>query len=92
MWDNLIWFVHQQHIVKITSIKLRTYKVTVKHFICTHNIIFEFCHNKRKQCSNKEPKEMSLRVQLLSFFPLASTWESNTPILLRVKISCSPFP
>ena len=60
---GLIWFVHQLHIVKITSIKLLTYKVTVKHFICTHNIIFEFCHNKTKQCSNEEPKEMPLRVQ-----------------------------
>ena len=60
---GLIWFVHQQHIVKITSIKLLTYKVTVKHFICTHNIIFEISHNKTKQCSNEEPKEMPLRVQ-----------------------------
>ena len=78
---GLIWFVHQQHIVKITSIKLLTYKVTVKHFICPHNIVFEFCQNKRKQCSNEEPKEMPLRVQLLSFFPLASTWKSNTQFL-----------
>ena len=61
---GLIWFVHQQHIVKITSIKLLTY-VTVKHFICTHNIIFELCHSKRKECSNEEPKEMPLRVQEL---------------------------
>ena len=80
---GLIWFVHQQHIVKITSIKLLTYKVTVKHFICTHNIIFEFSHNKTKQCSNEAPKEMPLRVQLLSFFPLASTWESNTQFFLE---------
>ena len=67
---GLIWFVYQLHIVKITSIKLLTYKITVKHFICTHNIIFEFCHNKKKQCSNEELKEMPLRVQLLSFFLL----------------------
>ena len=80
---GLIWFVHQQHIIKITSIKLLTYKVTVKHFICTHNFIFESCHNQRKQCPNEEPKEMPLRVQLLSFFPLASTWESNTQFFLE---------
>ena len=79
---EFIWFVH---IVKITSIKLLTYKVTVKHFRCTHNIIFEFCHKKKKQCSNEEPKEMSLRVQLLSFFPLASTWESTTQFFLEWK-------
>ena len=70
---------------QITSIKLLTYKVTVKHFICTQNVIFEFCHNERKQWSNEEPKEMSLRVQLLSFFPLASTWESNTQFFLEWK-------
>ena len=80
---GLIWFVHQQHIVKITSIKLLTYKVTVKHFIRPHNIVFEFCQNKREQCSNEEPKEMPLRVQLLSFFPLASTWESNSQFFLE---------
>ena len=79
---ELIWFVHQQDIVKMTSIKLLSYKVTVKHFTSTH-IIFEFCHNKRKQFSNEEPKEMPLRVQLLSFFPLASTWESNTQFFLE---------
>ena len=62
---GLIWYF-----VTISSIKLLSYKVTVKHF--THNIIFEFCLNKRKQCCNEEPKEMPLRVQL-SFFPLAST-------------------
>ena len=44
---------------------------------------FEFSHNKTKQCSNEEPKEMPLRVQLLSFFPLASTWESNTQFFLE---------
>ena len=81
---GLIWFVYQLHIVKITSIKLLTYKVTVKHFICTH-ITFEFCHNKRKQCSKEEPKEMPLRVHILSFFPLASTWESNTQFFLEWK-------
>ena len=54
--------------------------------MCTRNIIFEFCHdNKRKQCSNEEPKEMSLRVQLLSFIPLPSTWESNTQFFLELK-------
>ena len=41
---ELIWFVHQQDIVKMTSIKLLSYKVTVKHFTSTH-IIFEFCHS-----------------------------------------------
>ena len=70
---------------QITSIKLLTYKVTVKHFIRPHNIVFEFCQNKREQCSNEEPKEMPLRVQLLSFFPLASTWVSNTQFFLEWK-------
>ena len=43
---RLIWFVHQQHIFKITCIKLLIYKATVKHF--TINIIFEFGHDKKK--------------------------------------------
>ena len=47
---RLIWFVHQQHIFKITSIKLLIYKATVKHF--TNNIIFEFCHVKKNNNNN----------------------------------------
>ena len=82
--SNLLTVKHAgliRYFVKISSIKLLSYKVTVKHF--THNIIFEFYHNKRKQCSNEEPKEMPLRVQL-NFFLLHQ-------ILLRVKTSCFPW-
>ena len=72
-------FVDRKHVELIwvvQSIKLLTYKVTLKHF--TDNI----CHNKRKQCSNSEPKEMPLRVQL-SCFRLASTRESNNQFFLE---------
>ena len=54
---GLIWFVHQQHIVKITSIKLLTYKVTVKHFICTHNIILSSLIIKQNNVLMKNPRK-----------------------------------
>ena len=53
---RFICFVHQQHIFKITSIKLLIYEATVKHF--TNNIIFEFCHDKKQQRPNEEPNKM----------------------------------
>lgn len=81
---RFIWFVHQQHIFKITSIKLLIYKATVKHF--TNNIIFEFCHDKKKQRPNEEPNKMPsiwlssallinlVLINLLSLTPKKPIW------------------
>ena len=84
---RFIWFVHQQHIFKITSIKLLIYKATVKHF--TNNIIFEFCHDKKKkqqQWPNEEPNKMPsiwllsallinlVLINLLSLTPKKPIW------------------
>ena len=67
---GLIWFVHQQHIVKITSIKLLTYKVTVKHFICTHNIILSSLIIKQNNVLMKNPRKCLSEYNYWAFFLL----------------------
>jgi len=97
---RFIWFVHQQRIFKITSIKLLIYKATVKHF--TNNIIFEFCHDKKKQQRpNEEPNKMpsvwllsALSINLVLINLLSLT--PKKPIWTTVRACCqglqTPIP